>query len=652
MPISLGIHIGHHASCAIVIDGCLVAAIQQERITRKKYDGPIGLHNDLPIMACLKAANLNMCDIDHIVTSFQGIASGGIGLRKPLIDPSFNLFDPFDERHEVISHHLAHSISSFGMSGFSEAAVLVCDLAGQTTESGEDFSMPFRDFYNYVASANPTKELKTESLSIYKFDAGGPKLLHREFVLNHCNSDIFVFSAASLYDNISRAIFGSENAHGQLMALAALEEKNISPPIFNSSDLMKLESNQLVFRNDWQEKVKIHKNALDHVSLAKATQDALSIALLHYVDKIANMSISRNFCGSGGIFLNIVGNSKISNSDNFEKYFFPSVPHDAGISVGCAYYGQRIWEAPNLDYMTDYVSDRLGLPIDDETALAAIGRHGSFIVSKIATAGEIAKLFVDGKIIARCAGRAEFGPRALGGRSLLASPLLLSTKNRLNKIKGRQEWRPVAPMVLDSALSTFFDGPECSPYMNYVHKIKEQYIDQLPALSLDDGSTRAQSIRAKDDLSLYKIVKEFGDLSGFSILVNTSLNGPKEPIIESADEAINFLRRNIEVDALLLNDILVARNVSWFQPKMLEWKVRLANGAMLTSIFPNGQALHMIVCARRQIQVNQLLSEKILAGCVDFILADLLKTLNPDMKKALDFARQYFDGGFLELIEN
>ena len=139
MSYSLGIHIGHDASCAVVSDGCVIAAVAQERFTRRKYDGEQALSNRLPVKACLDAANLTLNDISIIVSSFQSAAPGGVGLQYPLVEPSFSLFDPNDKRHFVASHHLAHAFSAFGCSGFEHAAVLVCDQAGSSTIDGKDY---------------------------------------------------------------------------------------------------------------------------------------------------------------------------------------------------------------------------------------------------------------------------------------------------------------------------------------------------------------------------------------------------------------------------------------------------------------------------------------------------------------------------------
>ena len=141
---TLGIHIGHHASCAVVADGRLVAAVQQERISRRKYDGLDVLTSAVPVEACLAAAGIGIDDVDAIVTSFQALSPGGVGLRKPIVTADFDAFDPFDPRHVVISHHRAHALCAVGSAGWEKAAALVVDLADRPRRPAQTSSCRMR----------------------------------------------------------------------------------------------------------------------------------------------------------------------------------------------------------------------------------------------------------------------------------------------------------------------------------------------------------------------------------------------------------------------------------------------------------------------------------------------------------------------------
>lgn len=605
--VTLGIHLGHHSSCAVVIDGKLMAAMQQERVTRRKYDGRPFFSNDLPITQCLKLAGVELKDVTDIISSLQSVAPGGVGLRHPLVQPGFNLFDPWDKRHRVISHHLAHAISAFGCSGYPDASILVVDLAGSSTESGQDFVMSFSDYYNN-ATDNKVREnlvLKTECLSIYTVDKNGYSLLEREFCTPHPTPDVFIQNAASLYDNVARSVFGSENAHGQLMALASLESHTGNEDV-NVNELIADIDGHIEFRNGWQERFTINSDPIKNIPLAKLTQNALQSTLFSYARRTRQLGHSDNFCAAGGVFLNILSNSEVFDSGIFENCYFPSSPHDAGISIGCAFFGQRIWETPNLEYQENYSTDRLGTDILEPDINAALGHHSLFITDNgKQTPKSIAKLLQEGKIIARCAGRAEFGPRALGGRSLLASPLLEESKVRLNKIKKRQDWRPVAPIIQEDKINDYFNGPTISPYMNYVHYIKDNHVSSLKALAHPDRSTRAQTLLKSTDPTLYEVMSFFNDETGYPILVNTSLNGGGEPIIDSVEDAITFFRHNDEVDLLLLGDRLISRNEThWLQIFKAGHSIKLSDGTLTNIIFSKGQRYVFFIKGRLSASVS------------------------------------------------
>jgi carbamoyltransferase len=610
VPLVLGIHHGHNASCAIVRDGVLIAAIQQERITRIKNDGQESLSNRLPLHACLGAAGARLQDVTTIVSSFQAASPGGIGLHRPLVEPDFDLFDPWDHRHLVVSHHYAHALSAIGTSQFREAAVLICDLAGSTTRDGLDFVCTFEAFEQVITSLNSQPELRTECLSIYEADGLSLDLKHREYCVPHNAPDVFIQNAASLYDNVARMIFNKENAHGQLMALASMGQTQEN--LFDVTDLVTVASDGTVsYRNDWQHRVSRYKDVLDYAPLAHCVQKALQCALLHYIRKTRMLTSSCNLAAAGGVFLNILGNSEISHSGVFNRFYVPSSPHDAGISIGCAYAGwheiaprckringRKATDRLGPNYSRDNSDDCLRNSSLETNATERWGPDREFRTA--VTPCAIARLLHEGKIIARCAGRSEFGPRALGGRSLLGSPLISDTKARLNAIKGRQSWRPVAPIVRRERVEDFFRGPEDSPYMNFVHEVREQYRSDLVALSHPDCSTRAQTLERSDDRDLYEILVAFEQLTGFPILVNTSLNGPGEPIAETPQDAVEFFISHPDVDAMLLAERLILR------PAPPSWRdARIAPDTIVSIVYPRGNKRIILVRRDASLEISQ-----------------------------------------------
>lgn len=561
MPIVLGIHNGHHASCAVVRDGILVAAIEQERLTRIKGDGADGLTNRLPVNECLAAAGTRLEDVDMIVSSFQSMSPGGVGLQRQLAEPGFDLFDPFDIRHRVISHHYAHALSALGCSGYARAAAIVMDLAGSTTVDGQDFALGFSEFHERVTGMRQAGRTRTECVSIYDIDERAAILKHREFCIPHNTPEIFVNSLGSLYDNAARAVFDKENAHGQLMALASMGGMTSSPARIDDMVEIRDDAAAVQFRNDWQDGFAVHANDLDNIALAHAVQATTEAVTLHYARLARRLCRADRLVAAGGIFLNILANTAIEDSGIAEGFYVPSAPHDAGISIGCAFHGWRqLARSHRLPTgTTGPASDRLGTAYPSSRVEAALASRRHLVFAEPADTANIAARLHAGGIVARCVGRAEFGPRALGGRSLLASPCHAGSKMKLNNIKSRQPWRPVAPVVAADDLKRFFSGPTVSPYMNRAHLLAPEHREALPALEHPDGSSRAQTLAEDDDPALFELLQEFERLSGYPVLVNTSFNGPGEPIIETPEEALAFFLAHEEIDCLILGDQLVGR---------------------------------------------------------------------------------------------
>ncbi len=614
--IVLGIHNGHHASCAIVRGGRLISAVAQERFTRVKGDGADGLTNRLPVSQCLRAAGVRLEDVDLIVSSFQSMGPGGVGLARPLAEPSFDLFDPHDPRHHVASHHLAHAHSALGTSSFSDAAIVVCDLSGSTTVDGLDFVEPFSKFEKSMTSLLAAVPTRTECLSIYDATADQFTLRHREYCIPHNTPEVFICSTASLYDNVSRLIFNRENAHGELMALASMA--NSARAEVDVNEIVHVDgSHDVTYRNNWQSRVRHHDDALGYAPLARVVQEATEKALLAAVARARKLTTSRNLVAAGGSFLNINANSRVHGSGLFERAFVPSSPHDAGIAVGCAFLGWRMGATRgriSVAAQTSPSSDRLGILYSEDERLVAIQERSALVeVTRKMTPAELAELLRDGRIVGRWAGRAEFGPRALGGRSLLASPLLLSSKDRLNRIKGRQPWRPVAPVVPFHSLSTVFDGPALSPYMNLVHSIRPAHRSALAALAHPDHSARAQTLVEEDDPFLFATLMAFESLTGFPVLVNTSFNGPDEPIVERASEAISFLLENVDLDGLLLEDDYVERRS---RPSLLGW--RIASDVIASWVGPPNSRKVILLRRGRALEVQPDVYRMIESQAVSF----------------------------------
>lgn len=570
MGLALGIHLGHHASCAVVKDGVLCGAVQLERISRKKHHAVESLWDALPVAEVLDSVKANMSDVDIIVSCFQGGCPAGFGLHHPLVEPSFSLFDPFEPRHQTMSHHLAHAYCASAYAPKEKLAILISDYAGSSTLRGDDYDCKFSDWYQEQIKFDTAVETKTECLSIYEFENDLFTLKDREFHLPHPMSETAICSVSTLFENVSFSVFRERNAHGSLMALAALgnsDQLNPATGTVGFDSIIDISNDHsVVFKNNWQHE--IYSNCeRDEASgsywlttqqsshLAMLCQSATEEAIVAYAKRSSRLCDAQHIALAGGTFLNILANSRVADTGLFRTVSLPSAPHDAGISIGCAFRGAK---AIN-DKLIRVIKDRIGPIYSQSQWQDAVRLKNEYVVASATTSAQIALLLDDGAILARCSGRSEFGPRALGGRSLIASPKYASSKERLNVIKKRQAWRPVAPIVASGHLSPALRGVEDTPWMTFAHSIHQAHQEQLPALYHPDNTTRAQSLERHQDPWLYELLEEYAKLSGYHILCNTSLNGPGEPIIETPAQAVKWFLENPGVDYLLLNDELISR---------------------------------------------------------------------------------------------
>jgi carbamoyltransferase len=382
---------------------------------------------------------------------------------------------------------------------------------------------------------------------------------------------------ASLYDNVARYLFRKEHAHGQLMALAGIPFSGT--PRLSISDIIAPGRPPRV-RNGWQ-LLRAHADPVADADIAAAVQDAFTELVVHQARRAVELTGQSRMCCAGGVFLNLTGNTAIAGLDGVDDVYVPSCPHDAGISVGAAFLGY--YRHDPVPAVHDRVrADFLGRPAE-AIGVDVAARHGFLeAVSGPVTPEKLlhhaARSLVDGAVIARYGGRAEFGPRALGNRSILCHPVgCRDARSRLNTIKGRQWWRPVAPVVRVEDVATYFTGPAESPFMNFNFAVRPEYRELLAdALHLDD-TARVQTVTAADNPAMYRLLCEVADLGALPVLINTSLNGPGEPILESGEDVLRFVRRT-GLDHLLTDSHLF---VPPGRPDMID--VRPKPGAVLAT---------------------------------------------------------------------
>ena len=273
------------------------------------------------------------------------------------------------------------------------------------------------------------------------------------------------------------------------------------------------------------------------MNVAATIQDLFEKEVLHYINQIDNKT--DNLCLSGGSFLNCNANSKIVKNSKFKKFHHFPACGDDGTSVGSALYvSHHILNIPRHNY-----------EVQD------LCYTGKKYESQTPDYEFIAKQLAAGKIIGWFQGRSEFGPRALGNRSILADPRNFHNRELINHVVKNREWfRPFAPVVLEEFYQDWFDFPISSPYMLYTSQVKQP--EKIPAVTHIDGSARFQTINEKTNLHYYNLIKAFGDLTGVPVLLNTSLNGNGQPIVETENEAEEFFK-NSNLDLMVINGVIL-----------------------------------------------------------------------------------------------
>lgn len=308
------------------------------------------------------------------------------------------------------------------------------------------------------------------------------------------------------------------------------EKLGLGPALHKAGTTMGLASYGTPFDFDFKS---YSDNIKDKMNIAATVQDVLEKEALHILQQLENDS--DNLCLSGGTFLNCNANSKIVQNSKFKNFHHFPACGDDGTSVGSALYvAHHILNLPRSDYQ-----------IQD---LCYTGKDYSV---KTPDYSYLSKEIANGKIIGWFQGRSEFGPRALGNRSILADPRNYHNRELINNVIKNREWfRPFAPVVLEEYYQEWFDFPITNPYMLYTARVKQP--EKIPAVTHVDGSARFQTINQQTNPHYYKLVKTFGELTGVPVLLNTSLNGNGEPILETEQEAKEFFK-NSNLDLMVVN---------------------------------------------------------------------------------------------------
>ena len=535
---------GHEwASCAINSKTGLVG-IAEERVCRSKY----GLGTDLLAAdsrkACLEHLGISAADIDHAVAC-------------SLVPRTF--YHGVREKITIINHHLAHAYSSFYGSGFKRSAVLVADNSGSilsgstqgTSRKVETISFFIADRekgIDLIHRIEGEHRLEVEDESDY-FNAGETS-----------NSIGHLYRTASIKlgffykDKVTGGIFSED---GKTMGLAPFGDGRYVEKLAEFVYLG--ENGQVEIPLDGLSQTLdfcIGKGSFEErAALAYAVQYHTERIIMHCVDFLYKKTGCDNICIAGGVGLNSVANGIIQQKSEFKDVYVASAPSDDGVSLGCAYYGMKNLCEVNEQDIPSLTTAYLGPDHSDEEIDSAIRQHSLQAFETENISKYVADLLHRECYVGVYSGRSEFGPRALGNRTILASPYPAQARDKLNHVLKKREWfRPYGMIIKETDVELFFEKGGPSPYMSFVGKLKEGH--NTPAVAHFDGTARYQTINREMNPFIYDVITYFGELSDVPAIINTSFNSAGEPIVETAFEAIESAIR-LSLDFLVMGEKLV-----------------------------------------------------------------------------------------------
>lgn len=588
----------HDSAAALIEDGDIIAAAQEERFTRKKHDESFPQN---AIAYCLEEAELSINDLDAIVfydkpflkferiiqTFMENPASGWwqfikalpgwlkkkLFVKDVLKDAIAEFGDVDWSKTQLLfsKHHLSHAASCFYPSNFKESAILTIDGVGEwataSIAKGQDgkvenlqevhfpnsLGLLYSAFTYFLGFKVNSGEYKLMGLAPY--GVANPELVKRFY--KRLNEEIIeIFEDGSI--QLNQEYFAYQT----------------------SSKMIKEAKFEALFGfSKRKEESQIEE---EHYCLALALQQVTEDVVLAMARQAKKITASSNLCLAGGVALNCVANGRLAEEGIFENIYIQPAAGDAGNALGgamAAYYMHFNQDRLYTQSFDQMFWSRLGPSFSVKTIQRALSNYKLNYeeMDQSAMVKLSADLLSKGNIVAWFQGRMEFGPRALGGRSILGNPMLTETQSKLNlKVKKRESFRPFAPIMLEGEFEKYFGRSNKSPYMLFVHKLLPEYqlentsessnlIDKInqerskiSAVTHVDYSARIQTVNQESDHLMFELLEAFKALTGEGILVNTSFNLRGEPIVCSPSDAIKtFL--STEIDVLILGNNIIKR---------------------------------------------------------------------------------------------
>ncbi|MBM7488031.1 carbamoyltransferase [Bradyrhizobium sp. USDA 3686] len=540
----------HDGAAVLVKDGRVIAAVEEERLNRIKHS------NKLPSSAieyCLAAAGVELRDVDRIAFYATEAYCNSMLERLFISQPEISI--PLDanlllrhllaaefgtqvdpSRVSFVGHHQAHAVSALAMSGFEESLVLAIDGCG--------------DFLSGLLAVGSGTEM-TELMTFPETNSLG--LFYLE-TIRYLGYGLF-----DEYKVMGLAPYGDPARYRELFS----QFYELSP---NGAYRVHLDRiGPALLRN-----IEVRRKGMpftqQHRDVSASLQEALERIVFHILRHYREQTGMKRLCLAGGVAHNCTLNGKLLYSGLFEDIFVQPASHDAGCALGAALMvSNEAGQAPPRERLRAvYWGPDVGS--DDSIEQELKGWAGHLEIERTAdVAARAAEWIADGAVIGWVQGRSEFGPRALGNRSILADPRPAANKDRINAmVKKRESYRPFAPSVLEEDAGAFFELPDGRaeyPFMNFVVRVRESMRALLGAITHIDGTARLQTVSRTSNAAYWELINAFKARTGVPILLNTSFNNNAEPIVDSVADAITaFL--STELDGLVVGSFLIKKRAT------------------------------------------------------------------------------------------
>ncbi len=560
----------HDSSATLLKNGKIVAAAEEERFTRKKHDEGFPIN---AIKYCLKSQNITIKEVDYVgfyekpllkferllyqhLQSFPKSYKAFLSSTPSWINEKLRIIKTIIKKLKYngdvlfIPHHMAHAASSFLVSPFRESAIVTVDGVGEWTTTTVGYGKNNKiELINEIRFPH-SLGLLYSTLTAYL----GFKVNNSEFkVMGLASYGLKDKNKNPYYKKLKKAIDVKEDGSFRLdMTYFKYHYADRMP----SEKLCKMLGGPI--RKPESKLTQKHKNIA--AALQMITEETL-FKILKYVHKKTK---GDNLVLSGGVALNSVFNGKVLKNSPFKKVWIQPAAGDGGTSLGVAQHIYNVVLGKKRDYVMDSASFGPGFStreinqfLDENEINYSVFKNKKELVKK--TAG----LIYEDNVVGWFQGRMEFGPRALGNRSILANPLNPKMKKILNKkVKHRESFRPFAPVVCREDTKKFFECdsplPQPTDFMLMVYPIKKKWHKKLPSVTHVDGSGRLQTIRKKQNRLYYDLIKEFGKISGVPMLINTSFNIRGEPIVCTPYDAYTCMM-GTGIDYMILDKFLIKR---------------------------------------------------------------------------------------------